>query len=107
MTKCPYTPPHAWNVDFPHLMLRAKAIKFKKGEVGLAEKFLASTDLQGKFAGIPIVVHTANAINKTKLARGFMESQLGVDKDAWIPSLATQKFRSLAKGALHLSLIHI
>ena len=31
MTKCPYTPPHAWNLDFPHLMLRAKAIKFKQG----------------------------------------------------------------------------
>ena len=33
MTKCPYTPPHEWNLDFPHLMLRAKAIKYKKGEV--------------------------------------------------------------------------
>jgi len=32
MTKCPYVPPHAWNLDFPHLMLRAKAVKFKKGE---------------------------------------------------------------------------
>ena len=32
MTKCPYVPPHPWNLDFPHLMLRAKAIKFKKGE---------------------------------------------------------------------------
>jgi len=30
MTKCPYTPPHEWNLDFPHLMLRAKAVKFKK-----------------------------------------------------------------------------
>ena len=29
MTKCPYVPPHEWNVDFPHLMLRAKAVKFK------------------------------------------------------------------------------
>ena len=27
MTKCPYVPPHQWNLDFPHLMLRAKAIK--------------------------------------------------------------------------------
>jgi glycerol-3-phosphate dehydrogenase subunit C len=26
MTKCPYVPPHPWNVDFPHLMLRAKAV---------------------------------------------------------------------------------
>src|SRR5690606_16983044 len=32
MTKCPYTPPHPFNVDFPHLMLRAKALKFKRGE---------------------------------------------------------------------------
>ena len=32
MTKCPYVPPHPWNVDFPHLMLRAKAIKFEKGD---------------------------------------------------------------------------
>ena len=23
MTKCPYTPPHPWQLDFPHLMLRA------------------------------------------------------------------------------------
>jgi len=22
-TKCPYVPPHEWNVDFPHLMLQA------------------------------------------------------------------------------------
>ena len=27
MTKCPYVPPHPWNVDFPHLMLRAKAAR--------------------------------------------------------------------------------
>ena len=98
MTKCPYTPPHEWNVDFPHLMLRAKAVKYKKGEVRAAEKFLASTDTQGKFAGIPIVVQVANAVNHSSFGRGVMESQLGVDKDAWIPSLATKKFRSQAKA---------
>ena len=97
MTKCPYVPPHEWNLDFPHTMLRAKAIKFKKGEVGLGEKFLASTDVHGKFAGIPIVVQVANAVNKTKPARALMEKVLGVDKDAWLPELASKKFRS---GAL-------
>jgi len=30
MTKCPYVPPHEWNLDFPHLMLRAKALKHKQ-----------------------------------------------------------------------------
>jgi glycerol-3-phosphate dehydrogenase subunit C len=100
MTKCPYTPPHAWNLDFPHLMLRAKAIKFKKGEVGRGEQFLASTDTHGQFAGIPIVVQAVNAINKTKAARQGMDKVLGVHPDAWMPELATKRFRwSAAKSA--------
>jgi glycerol-3-phosphate dehydrogenase subunit C len=96
MTKCPYTPPHEWNLDFPHTMLRAKAIKFKKGEIGFGEKLLASTDVHGQFAGIPIVVQTINAVNSTAIMRNVMEKTLGVDKDAWLPSFATQKFRSSA-----------
>ena len=94
LTKCPYVPPHAWNLDFPHTMLRAKAIKFKKGEVTAGEKFLASTDIHGSFAGIPIVVQAVNAVNKTQFARNAMENMLGVDKNAWLPELATKKFRS-------------
>jgi len=97
MTKCPYVPPHEWNLDFPHTMLRAKAIKFKKGEVSGADKFLSSTDTHGQFAGIPIVVQVANAVNKTKPARVLMESALGVHRDAWMPEFATRKFRSGAK----------
>jgi glycerol-3-phosphate dehydrogenase subunit C len=93
MTKCPYTPPHEWNLDFPHLMLRAKAIKFRKGEVRGGEKFLASTDLHGSFAGIPVVVQTVNAVNRTKFARKQMDRMLGVHPDAWMPELATQRFR--------------
>jgi Fe-S oxidoreductase len=93
MTKCPYTPPHPWNLDFPHLMLRAKAIKYQKGEVGAKEKFLASTDTHGSFAGIPIVVDVVNAVNKTKAMRGLLQSALGVHSDAWMPGLAGQRFR--------------
>ena len=93
MTKCPYTPPHPWNLDFPHLMLRAKAIKFKQGGVKAGEKFLASTDVHGQFAGIPVVVQTVNAVNKTKLARRVMDKALGVHPEAWMPELATQRFR--------------
>jgi hypothetical protein len=70
MTKCPYTPPHEWNIDFPHLMLRAKAVKFKKGDVRTRDKILTSTDTVGKLAGIPIVVNFVNASNKSKTLRG-------------------------------------
>ena len=94
MTKCPYTPPHEWNVDFPHTMLRAKAIKFQKGEVKTSEKLLASTDVHGQLAGIPIVVQVVNAVNTTKVARKAMEAVLDVDQNAWLPALATKKFRS-------------
>ncbi|MHB9835191.1 heterodisulfide reductase-related iron-sulfur binding cluster [Paraburkholderia terrae] len=97
MTKCPYVPPHQWNVDFPHLMLRAKAAAFKRGDVPLRDKFLSNTDALGTFAGIPIVTQTVNAVNHTHAARGMMEKALGVDKDAWLPDFATRKFRSAAK----------
>src|SRR5450755_3704014 len=93
MTKCPYVPPHPWNVDFPHTMLRAKAIKYKKGEVRAGEKLLASTDVHGQFAGIPIVVQAVNAVNHTKAARKVLDAALGVHPDAWLPELATQRFR--------------
>jgi Fe-S oxidoreductase len=92
-------PPHEWNLDFPHTMLRAKAIKFKKGELKRGEKFLASTDVHGQFAGIPIVVQAVNAIKKTKFARQVMDTQLGVHPDAWMPDLAAERFRWSAAKA--------
>ena len=69
MTKCPYVPPHQWNVDFPHLMLRAKAVHYKNGHTKLRDKILTSTDTVGSFVGIPIVAPTVNAVNKVGVAR--------------------------------------
>jgi glycerol-3-phosphate dehydrogenase subunit C len=99
MTKCPYVPPHPWNVDFPHLMLRAKAIEYRKGEVKLRDRVLSNTDALGHLAGIPVVTQTVNAVNHTKPMRALMEDALGVDRKAWLPDFATRKFRSAAKRA--------
>jgi glycerol-3-phosphate dehydrogenase subunit C len=101
MTKCPYVPPHPWNLDFPHTMLRAKAIKFKNGEVGAGEKLLASTDTHGQFAGIPIVVQAVNALNQTRPVRQVLDKALGVHPDAWLPELATHRFRWSAEKQGH------
>ena len=97
MTKCPYVPPHDWNVDFPHLMLRAKAIKFRKGGVGLRDKLLSSTDAMGKLATIPVVVQMVNAVNKNGFARNLLDQTLGVHKDRELPEYADRKFRSNAR----------
>lgn len=97
MTKCPYTPPHPWNLDFPHLMLRAKAQRFRKGEVKAGERFLASTDRHGQFAGIPVVVQAVNAVNRTAFARRQMDRFLGVHPQAWMPELASRRLRWSAR----------
>ena len=93
MTKCPYTPPHEWNLDFPHLMLRAKAVKHDKGGVPARDKLLASTDVHGQFAGIPIVAQVVNKVNGTMAMRKVLDRQLGVHPEAWMPKTATQRFR--------------
>ena len=97
MTKCPYVPPHEWNVDFPHLMLRAKAIQFKEGTpTKFRDQTLSSTDRNGKLATIPIVVHAVNRANRMPLARGLMERMLGVHRDAWLPAFDSKTFRRTA-----------
>ena len=67
MTKCPYVPPHEWNVDFPHLMLRAKVKAFEDGKASFRDKVLSSTDTVGSLAGIPVVAEAVNAVNASKL----------------------------------------
>jgi len=100
MAKCPYVPPHPWNVDFPHTMLRAKAVHFRKSGVPRSDKFLTSTDQVGRFAGIPIVTETVNVVNQSAPARFAMEKVFGVDRNAWRPRFAAKKFRSTARSNL-------
>jgi Fe-S oxidoreductase len=70
MTKCPYVPPHEWNVDFPHLMLRAKAIKFRKGDIKTRDRMITSTDTIGRFASIPVITQTVNSSTLRKRDAG-------------------------------------
>src|SRR6185312_16874477 len=48
MTKCPYVPPHEWAVDFPHLLLRHRAVQARKKGIGFVESELADTDRAGR-----------------------------------------------------------
>lgn len=97
MTKCPYVPPHEWNVDFPHLMLRAKAVKYKQGKTNFRDKLLSSTDAVGKLASIPVVVQVVNTVNKTPATRKMMDSVLGIAAERQLPEYDSAKFRSTAK----------
>lgn len=97
MTKCPYVPPHPWNVDFPHLMLRAKAYKFRTGGVPLRDRLLTSTDALGKLAAIPVVVQAVNAVNRSASARKLMRSVLHIHPERVLPEYSSAKFRNTAR----------
>ena len=92
-TKCPYVPPHDWAIDFPHLMLRAKAVKFRREGAPLRDRVLASTDAVGRLAGIPVVVHAVNAANRNATARKVVDKLLGVHPDAPVPEYHSDTLR--------------
>ncbi|HTY98797.1 MAG TPA: heterodisulfide reductase-related iron-sulfur binding cluster, partial [Rhodocyclaceae bacterium] len=98
MTKCPYVPPHEWNVDFPHTMLRAKAVKFRQGGAKLRDRVLTSTDKVGSLAGIPVVAQVVNAVNKLRPARQALQAVAGIHADAWLPEFHSNSMRRRLGG---------
>jgi glycerol-3-phosphate dehydrogenase subunit C len=93
MTKCPYVPPHPWNVDFPHLMLRAKAVKNRGGAVRWRDKVLSSTDRVGNIAGIPVLAQVVNAVNGSAVGRKMLDAALGVHPEAPVPQYHSNTLR--------------
>lgn len=85
MVKCPYVPPHSFDVDFPHLMLRYRAVEHRKGETSFADRQLAETDRNGKLG--MLAAGAANAATREgSAARGVMQAALGIDKRAHLPT---------------------
>ncbi|HET7674064.1 MAG TPA: heterodisulfide reductase-related iron-sulfur binding cluster, partial [Gammaproteobacteria bacterium] len=97
MSKCPYVPPHPWNVDFPHLMLRAKTVKRREKGNKLRDRVLTSTDVVGRFAGIPIVAEAVNAANSNGAARSLLQKTFGIHKDAALPKFHGKTLRRRLK----------
>ncbi len=98
-TKCPYMPPHEWNVDFPHLMLRAKAVRASSRRNGAASaKLLSNTRMVGKLASIPVVVEAVNWANRTPAFRGLLEKTMDVHRDAQVPGYHSPTARSRLKN---------
>ena len=98
MTKCPYVPPHEWNVDFPHLMLRAKAKHFEDHGASFRDRVLSSTDAVGRLAGIPVVAEAVNAVSATTAGRKLLEGVLGVASEAPMPKYHSKSARSRLAG---------
>jgi len=98
--KCPYVPPHEWQLDFPRLMLRAKAVDKKHGEPlrdRLADQILGRTDLLGKVnTRLAPLVNAVTGSPGTVL-RKAMESTLGLASQRLLPPYARERFSTWFK----------
>ena len=92
MTKCPYVPPHQFNIDFPHLMLRHRAAQEKAGHTKWVDRALAETDRNGQLARP--VAPLANWATKlgNNLTRPLMEMIAGINRNAALPKFHARTF---------------
>src|SRR5215831_19106981 len=99
MTKCPYVPPHEFNVDFPHLMLRWRAVEEREGKIARGRRELVKTDRNGRLAAAAAPLANWADERRNKLTRPLMEKALGVDRRAALPKFHGRTFMMRAKRA--------
>jgi len=96
LTKCPYVPPHEFNLDFPHLMLRYRVMEEKQGKVASADRQLSATDRNGKLASLvaPVANWVTSRDNKT--VGPMLRDAAGLHPDAALPTYAGQPLVNLS-----------
>ena len=106
LTKCPYVPPHEWEIDFPHLMLRAKRIKFNKKRPSLRDRILTSTDTLGKILANSVFAPFVNYFNKITFFRKILSRLLHIHSDAKLPVFTSTTAKSMSNRLDYVSRTH-
>ncbi|MDE2561931.1 MAG: hypothetical protein KGL48_06735 [Sphingomonadales bacterium] len=96
MTKCPYVPPHDFDLDFPHLMLRARAVEHRKGETSFADQQLSQMTRNSRLGSAMSGLANWATKEDNGLTRGLMESTLGIDRRAHVPPFMGKPLTSRA-----------
>jgi glycerol-3-phosphate dehydrogenase subunit C len=97
MTKCPYVPPHAWAVDFPHLMLRHRAVQARKKGIDFVESQLADTDRMGRLGTFVAPLMNWATDERNKPVRRSLERLGGIHHGARLPKQASETFEQRAR----------
>ena len=97
MTKCPYVPPHEFNLDFPHLMLRVRAVEHAKGKTGFMAHQLTETDRNGKLAGLAAPLANWATDTGNALTRPVLQSVAGIHREAALPKFHGKTLTARAK----------
>ena len=100
MTKCPYVPPHQFDLDFPHLMLRYRAVENAQNKIPYTQRQISKTDRNGR-----VMSYLSLAVNWTfqldnKFIRTLIEFLSGVDRRAILPKFYHKTFSGLMMGMI-------
>jgi glycerol-3-phosphate dehydrogenase subunit C len=99
MTKCPYVPPHEFNVDFPHTMLRYRAVERQEGRIPLSQRELVKTDRNGHLAAVVAPLANWASDRDNRLTRPLLEKVTGIDRKAALPKYNARTFVMRSRGA--------
>jgi len=97
LTKCPYVPPHEFNIDFPHLMLRYRVAEHAKHGTPFFDSQLIETDRNGQMASYAPGIANWASKRGNALTRPIMESVAGIDANAALPKFTGRTFTTRAK----------
>jgi glycerol-3-phosphate dehydrogenase subunit C len=97
MTKCPYVPPHEFDLDFPHLMLRYRAVEAQRHGVDFKDRALAETDRNGALGSKLSSLANWATDTENKAARSVMRRVLGVNPEAALPKFADETLEAAAQ----------
>jgi glycerol-3-phosphate dehydrogenase subunit C len=98
MTKCPYVPPHEFNLDFPHLMLRYRTAQKKNNDLPKIPYQLAQIDRNGKMGVLFSKLINWMSDVKNSLLRKILEIFAGIDKRVKLPKYNSETFANYFKN---------
>jgi glycerol-3-phosphate dehydrogenase subunit C len=87
---CPYTPPHRFDIDFPRLMLRAKAARARAEGVSRQDAWLGNVDAVGALGSVAAPL--SNWANRFPPHRAVMEAVVGIDRSRNLPRFHHKTF---------------
>lgn len=93
---CPYTPRdnHEYQLDFPKLVHRYRAIRIRKEGIRMRNRILADPDAAGRMARMSFGM--ANLANRVGIVRWFMEKLAGIHRQKLLPDFASRTFEDWA-----------
>ena len=100
MAKCPYVPPHEFNIDFPHLMLRYRAVEAKKGALSWRQKELTNVERNDRLLSYAPKLANWVMDEENKVMRPFLEKTMRIDRRAELPKYEAETLISWGKKEL-------